>query len=158
MHDARINQKIHGNRYRILNIERHENSKQATTAVRAANATLYNYTTDETISAVVRLGSNPAVEAIAVTRNLQPSLSDEELLEAKQLAIADPIVQSQLRNSGSSGNSTESLTVTHLLAHSENANDACSTHRCIILFFNTAKAVLPVTPVVDLSAQKVQRR
>jgi Cu2+-containing amine oxidase len=153
--DARVGQYMGVRpRYRIVNIERHEEDKgMDTTGGRRADVIIYNYTTDETISAVINLGPNPQVDAIKVTKDLPPALSPEEVEEAKRLALADPAIQAKL---GAAGISEKSLLITHLLASAVQKNDACSTHRCLMLFFNTPDAVLDIKAVVDLSAQRVR--
>jgi Cu2+-containing amine oxidase len=152
--DARVYQAMGiSPQYRIVNIERHEEDKGiAMTGARRADAVMYNYTTDETISCVVNLGANPRVEAMKITKNLPSPLSPEEVDEAKQLALADPSVQARL---GSAGIAEDSLIITHLLARAVQQDAACSTHRCLMLFFNTQEAVLDINVVVDLSAQRV---
>lgn len=159
LNDGRVKQNLGNNsRFRILSVERREQPKDAKFATqRGASVTLYIYTKDETMVVAVRLGNNAGVDALVTTRRAQPALSPEELEEAKQLAMANPAVQFQLGKAGLSGRS-EDLIVTYLFAKSVNEQDACATHRCVILFFNTPNAVLDVTPVVDLSAQRVQVR
>jgi len=143
-------------RYRIVNVERHEEAKAvAVTAPRRADVVLYNYTKDQTISAVVRLAGNPQVDDLTITTEYPPALSPEELEEARQLALADPAVQAKLQLAGVSDTGADSLIVTHLYGRAIDGQDACFTHRCIALFFNTKEALL-FTATVDLSAQRVQ--
>ena len=159
LRDANVQKKLGGKtRFRILSVERHEYPKNETlTAERAANITAYNYNTDEAISAVVGLGSK-AVNNLLATTTLQPSLSPEELAEARQLATADPFVQAKLSSAGVSAADTDSFIVTHLFVRDMEKGHSCATHRCVVLFFNTQDAVLDVTPVVDLSARSVEVR
>jgi Cu2+-containing amine oxidase len=151
--DPRMRQAIGiSSSYRIVNIERHEEDKGiAATGGRRADVIMYNYATDETISCVVNLGSNPRVDAMKITKDLPSALSPEEVNEAKRLALADPIVQARL---GSAGITEHPLIITYLLARVQ-TNPACSTHRCLMLFFNTQDAALDINVVVDLSAQRV---
>ncbi len=151
--DAKLQQYMgQSPRYRIVNIERHEEDKARPMAERRADVVIYKYTTDEAISAVVNLGSSPRVDAIVVTRDLPPALSPEEVEEAKRLAVADPGVQGRL---SAAGIAEQSFIITHLLARAVQRDAACSTHRCVMLFFNTRDAALEINPVVDLSAQRV---
>jgi Cu2+-containing amine oxidase len=148
--DARMRQAIGiSSSYRIVNIERHEEDKGiAAVGARRADVIMYNYATDETITCVVNLGSNPQVDTIIITRDVPSALSPEEVDEAKRLALADPIVRARL---GSAGIAERSLIITFLLAR----DAPCSTHRCLMLFFNTQDAALDITVVVDLRAQRV---
>jgi len=143
------------NRFRIVMVERHEYPKSvALTAERAANVVAYNYTTDVAVSAVVGLGSN-AVKNVVATTGAQPSLSPDELTEARELAIGNPAVQARLASAGAAAD-PESLIVTHLFVKDRAGPRSCAVHRCIVLFFNTTAAALNVTPIVDLSARTVE--
>jgi Cu2+-containing amine oxidase len=154
-----VQEKLGGNkdRFRIVSVERHEQPKDvALTAERAANVVAYDYTTNSAISAVVRLNSNQVGNVVA-TSGAQPSLSEDELAEARQLALANESVQARLSSAGAAGD-TDSLIVTHLLVKDESPQSACAVHRCVMLFFNTKEAAVNVTPIVDLSARNVQVR
>lgn len=154
--DRRANQYLGGNsRYHFVNIERHEEDKSvAGTAERRADVVLYNYTKDETVSAVVRVGTSPRVDAMQIIRDRSPGLSPEEVEEAKQLALADPGVQMKLTAAGISEIANGSLIITYLFAQASDKADACSTHRCVLLYFNTREVAL-LSVVVDLSARRV---
>jgi Cu2+-containing amine oxidase len=143
-------------RYRIMHIVRHEEDKAIQgTAERRADVLLYNYTTDQAVSAVVRLGDTPQVDAMQILNNVEPPVTPEEVAEAKQLALADPGVQARLRAAGLTEDATKSLIVLDLPAAALDQGDACSTHRCVALFFVKPGVILNVNPVVDLSAQRV---
>ena len=103
----------------------------------------------------MRLGSKPAVDAMATTRTQQPALSPEEVAEAQQLALADPVVRERLKGAGVVNNVSSDLIITYLFAKAMNQEDTCSSHRCVLLFFNTKDAVLDINPIIDLSAQEV---
>lgn len=140
--------------YAIVNVERHIESKGARPAGRRADVILYNYTTGETISAVVSLAAPPRVDALRVTRDLPPPLGAEEAEAAQQLALANTAVRSRLQTAGVAV-SDPSLIVTHLFGRSEDANEACSRNRCVVLFFNTRAAFL-FSATVDLTERRVR--
>jgi len=143
-----------GQRVRTTFVERHEESKDAPTGQRRANVVLYNYDTNETISAVVTLRPSPRAEHLTVTQDQPPGLSTEEGEEAKQLALAHPIVQGRLQAVGLAGPGRK-LIITHIRIQAV-APDPCATHRCVILFFNTPDTVLDIQPVVDLTTGRVE--
>lgn len=157
LRDANVLKKLGGKtRFRIVTVERHEYPKNAAlTSQRAANITAYNYNTDEAISAVVGLGTSDVTNVVTTT-GLQPSLSPEELAEARQLATADPSVQAKLSLAGVNAADMDLLMVTHLFLKDNETGGSCAIHRCVVLFFNTQDAVLGVAPIVDLSAQRVE--
>jgi hypothetical protein len=154
--DARARAHVNaGQKTRIVRTERHELGKgRLGPAVRSADVVMYDYTTNETVSAVVSLGNTPRVEQLATTTNRPPALSAEEVSEAKQLALASPAVQSKLAAAGLAGREGE-LMITHMLGVTRNVADPCSRHRCVQLFLNTANAVLDFQPVVDLTDMTV---
>ena len=116
---------------------------------------LYNYDTNETISAVVTLGPRPAVEELTVVPDQPLGLGIEEVEEARQLALAHPTVQEALRASGLTERDRE-LVVTHIRVQTDAPDDPCSTDRCIVLFFNTQDGVLDIEPVVNLTTGEVE--
>lgn len=140
--------------YAIVNVERHVEQKDATSAGRRADVILYSYATNETISAVVGLAGNPRVDALRVTRDLPPPLGAEEVEAARRLALANAAVRSRLQAVGVA-DSDPSLIVTHLLGRTEDARDPCSRNRCVVLFFNTEAAFL-FSAAVDLTERKVR--
>jgi Cu2+-containing amine oxidase len=155
LRDSRVQENLRADvRYRVVNVERHEEDKAVGfLGGRRADVVIYNYKTDETISAVVRLGNTAGVAALVITRDLPPALSKEEVDEGKRLALADATVQEKLREAGV--DDTSSLIITHLLAQALNLEEACSSHRCIQFFFNTEEGALSVQPIADLSAERV---
>ena len=140
-------------------VERREEDKdvrtgQRRTGQRRADVVLYNYDTNETISAVVILAPGPQrVADLAVIRGQPRGLSAEEVQEAQQLALAHPAVQAALQAAGLAGRESE-LIITHMHVRAA-APDRCSTHRCVALSFNTRDAVLGIEPVVDLTTGDV---
>lgn len=151
---ATVRQSLGGNPYyAIVNVERHIESKGAP-AGRRADVILYNYTTNETISAVVSLAAPPRVDALRVTRDLPPPLGAEEADAAKQLALADAAVRTRLQTAGVAA-SDPALIVTHLFGRAEDTRDPCSTNRCVVLFFNTRTAFL-FSAAVDLTERRVR--
>jgi hypothetical protein len=136
-------------------VERREDDKHAPTGHRRADVVLYNYDTNETVSAVVTLGPRPRVEHLTVTQGQPPGLSTQEVEEAKQLALAHPPVQARLQAAGLAGRERD-LIITHLHAQGAAPGDPCATHRCVRLFFNTHEAVLDIEPIVDLTTGDVE--
>ena len=151
---AAVRQSLGGSPYyAIVNVERHIEAKNAP-AGRRADVILYNYTTGETISAVISLTAPPRVDALRATRDMPPPLGAEEAEAAKQLALANAGVRTRLQAAGVA-DSDPSLMVTHLFGRAEDARDACSRDRCVILFFNTRTAFL-FSAAVDLTVRTVQ--
>jgi Cu2+-containing amine oxidase len=149
-------------RVRTVFIERREDDKDVDTGQpradrRRADVVLYNYDTDETISAVVTLGPGPRVEHLAVTPGQPAALGSQEVEEARQLALADPTVQAGLRAAGLLGRESEFI-ITGLRFQPAVLDEPCSTHRCVVLFFNTRDSVLGIEPIVDLTTREVQVR
>jgi Cu2+-containing amine oxidase len=147
-------------RYRILYIQRHEleDKSEDLKAARRADILLYTYTKDESLSAVVRLGEKPKVEAMRFLKSEQPAWTREELDEATNLALADGAVQAKLKAAGITGGAKESLSIFHVPAELAGKEDPCAKHRCVALLFQTGGAVVNLHPVVDLSARKVRLR
>ncbi len=142
-------------RVRTVSVERHEEEKGAPSDQRRADVVMYNYDTDETISAVVTLGARREVEDLTVTPGQAPGLGPEEVEEARQLALAHPAVQAELRATGLTGRERE-LIVTHIRIQTDAPNDPCSTDRCVLLYFNTPDTVLDIEPVVNLTTRQVE--
>jgi Cu2+-containing amine oxidase len=142
-------------RVRTVFVERREDDKDAPTGQRRADVVFYNYDTNETISAVVTLGPRPQVEHLTVTPNPPPGLSTQEVQEAQQLALTHPTVQARLQTAGLAGRESE-LFITHMGVQAAAPSDPCSTHRCVVLFFNTRNAVLNIEPIVDLTTGEVR--
>jgi hypothetical protein len=140
--------------YTIINVERHNEPKGTTAGGRRADVILFNYTTNETISAVVNLAGTPRIDALRVTKEPPPPLGTEETEAAKQMAFANPAVQARLQVAGVAA-SDPSLIVTHLFGRAEDTRDVCSRNRCVVLFFNTAARFL-FPAVVDLTARNVR--
>jgi hypothetical protein len=140
--------------YAIVTIERHLEMKGAESAARRADVILFNYRTNETVSAVVNLAGTPRVDAFRVTRDLPPPLGAEEVETARQLALANTGVRTRLQSAGLA-DSDASLIVTHLFGRAEDATDACATNRCVFLFFNTRTAFL-FAAAVDLTDSSVR--
>jgi len=153
--DARVKEHLADNaRYRIVTVERHDEHKsEVGRRLRRADVVLYNYTKNETISAIVRVAGTGQVDALRVGTGSQPTLSSEETDEAQQLALAQPAVQSKLRSAGVN-DATKGLIITHLAGRALDQPDACATDRCVTLFFNTTDALLFIA-VVDLTTQHV---
>jgi hypothetical protein len=153
--DEEASERLPGNqRVRTVSVERHEEDKGAPTDQLRADVILYNYDTNETIAAVVTLGPSPVVEQLMVTPDQAPGLGAEEVEEARQLALAHPTVQAQLRADDLTGRERE-LMITHIRVQTEAPDDPCSTDRCVVLFFNTPDAVLDIEPVVNLTTGEV---
>src|SRR6185295_14296441 len=76
--------------YTIINVERHNEPKGSASPGRRADVILYNYTTNETISAVVSVAGNPRIDALRVTKEPPPPLGPDETEAAKQMAFASP--------------------------------------------------------------------
>jgi hypothetical protein len=153
--DTRARKSLAGSqRVRTIVVERAEEDKDARTGQRHAQLVLYNYDTNETIAAVVTLGPSPGIKHLTVTRGQPLGVGTEEAEEATRLALAHPTVQARLQAAGLAGRESE-LIITHLLAQPP-APDACATHRCVMLFFNTPDAVLDIEPVVDLTTGEVE--
>jgi Cu2+-containing amine oxidase len=144
-----------GQRIQTVSVERHEEDKNAPPGQRRADVVLYNYDTDETLTAVVALGPRSVVEELEVVPGQPPALAPQEVERAQQLALADPVVQAELRAAGLDGRESE-LFITHLLAHPAEPSDPCWSHRCVMLFLNTPDAVLPIEPIVDLTIGEVE--
>ena len=142
-------------RVQTVLVERHEEDKGVPTGQRRVEVVLYNYDTNETTSAVVALGPEPRVENLAVTRGQPPGVGTQEVEEAQRLALAHPTVQAELRATGLAGRESE-LFVTHMRVQAAAPDDPCSTHRCVVLFFNTRNAVLGIEPIVDLTTREVR--
>jgi Cu2+-containing amine oxidase len=154
--DNRARRVLAGNqRVRTIFVERYEEDKNAPTGQRRAHIVLYNYDTNETLSAVVTLEPRPWVDHLTVTKSQPPVVSTQEVDEAKQLALNHPTVRARLWTAGLAGRESE-LIITHLLARATAPDDPCSTHRCIALFFNTHDAVLGIEPIVDLTTGEVE--
>lgn len=153
--DGRVRTRLaKGHRIRTVLVERREEEKGAPSGRRRADVVRYNYDTKETISAVVTLGPEPQVDHLTVTRGQPPGLGTEEIEEAKQLALAHPTVQAELRAAGQAGRESE-LIITHIRVQAATRGDPCSTDRCVVLFFNTRDAVLDIEPIVNLTTREV---
>jgi hypothetical protein len=140
--------------YTIINVERHIEPKGVTAAGRRADVMLFNYTTNETISAVVSVAGSPRIDALRVTKDPPPPLGVEETDAARQMAFANGAVQARLQGAGVAA-SDPSLIVTHLFGRAEDTRDVCSRNRCVVLFFNTrAQFLFPA--VVDLTERTVR--
>jgi hypothetical protein len=141
--------------YTIINVERHNEPKGTTSSGRRADVILYNYTTNETISAVVSVaGGSPRIDAMRVTKDPPPPLGADETEAARQMALANPAVQTRLLGAGVAA-SDPSLIVTHLFGRTDDTRDPCAKNRCVLLFFNTpAQFLFPA--VVDLTERKVR--
>jgi Cu2+-containing amine oxidase len=137
-------------RVEVVSVDRHEEDDE-----RSADVILYNYDTEETIAAVVTLEPRPVVEEVAVTPEQAPGLGTEEVEQAQQLALADPTVQAELR---AIGVTERELIITHIRFQTEAPDDPCSTDRCVLLFFDTADAVLDIEPIVNLTTGEVAIR
>jgi Cu2+-containing amine oxidase len=137
-------------RVEVVSVDRHEEDDE-----RSADVILYNYDTEETIAAVVTLEPSPQVEEVAVTPEQAPGLGTEEVEQAQQLALADPTVQAELR---AIGVTERELIITHIRFQTEAPDDPCSTDRCVLLFFDTADAVLDIEPIVNLTTGEVAIR
>ncbi|MGH6898929.1 MAG: hypothetical protein ACREJ5_20670 [Geminicoccaceae bacterium] len=137
-----------------VSVDRHEEDEDAPADQRRADVILYNYDTNETIAAVVTLDPRPQVEELMVTPDQAPGLGTEEVEEARQLALADPTVQAELRANDLTGRERE-LIITHIRFQTQVPDDPCSTDRCVLLFFNTPEAVLDIEPVVNLTTGEV---
>jgi len=144
-------------RVRTVYFERRVEDKGAPSGQRRADVVLYNYNTNETISAVVALSPRQQIEQLTVTQGQPPGLGTEEVAEAQQLALADPAVQAELRAAGLAGRESE-LIITHIRVRTDAPDDPCATNRCVLLFFNTPDAVLRLQPIVDLTTGEVQLR
>jgi Cu2+-containing amine oxidase len=142
-------------RVRTVSVERHEDDKGAPPGQRRADVVLYNYDTNETISAVVALDPRPRIEHFTVTPDQPPGLGTQEVEEAQQLALAHPTVQAELREAGLAGRESEFL-ITHIRVQAAAPGDPCSTDRCVALFFNTRDAVLDIQPIVNLTTGEVE--
>ena len=142
-------------RVRTVSVERHEEDKDAPAGRRRADVTLYNYDTNETISAIVTLGASPQVEDMTVTAGQPPGLGSREVEEARRLALAHPAVQAELRANGLAGSASD-LFITHIRVQPAAPGDPCSTDRCVVLFFNTRDAVLEIEPIVNLTTGEVE--
>ncbi|MGH9198843.1 MAG: hypothetical protein ACRD1T_24335 [Acidimicrobiia bacterium] len=155
LNDLRVRQSLGSNpRYVIINVERHNEDKSLVTGRRRADVMLYNYTTDETTTAVVNLAGTPAIDAIRVTKDMPPPLGAEEVETATQLALANSAVQSRLQSAGVAGSDPQ-LIVTHLFGRTDDTSDPCSKNRCVLLFFNTESAFL-FSAAVDLTERRVR--
>jgi Cu2+-containing amine oxidase len=149
-------------RVRTVFVERREDDKDMDTGQpradrRRADVVLYNYDTDETISAVVTLGPAPRVEHLVVTAGQPAALGSQEVEEARRVALADATVQAAIKAAGLLGRDSE-LIVTGLRYQPAVSDEICSTHRCVVLFFNTRDSVLGIEPIVDLTTREVQVR
>lgn len=144
-------------RVRTVYVERRVEDKGAPPGQRRADVVLYNYDTDETISAVVTLSPRQRIEQLTVIQGQPPGLGPEEVAEAQQLALADPAVQAELRAAGLAGRESE-LIITQIGVRTDDPDDPCATHRCVLLFFNTQDTVLRLQPIVDLTTGEVQLR
>ena len=140
--------------YTIINVERHNEPKGVAPPGRRADVMLYNYTTNETITAVVSVAGSPRIDALRVTKEPPPPLGADETEAAKQMAFANPAVQTRLRDAGVAA-SDPSLIVTHLFGRTEDTRDPCAKNRCVVLFFNTP-AKFPFPAVVDLTERRVR--
>ena len=144
-----------GQRVRTVSVERHEDDKGAPTGQRRADVVLYNYDTNETISAIVALDPMPRIEHLTVIRDQPPGLGIQEVEEAQQLALGHPTVQAELQAAGLAGRESD-LLITHIRVQAAAPGDPCSTDRCVALFFNTRDAVLDIQPVVNLTTGEVE--
>jgi Cu2+-containing amine oxidase len=144
-----------GQRVRTVYIERRVEDKGAPRGQRRADVVLYNYDTNETISAVVALGPRQRIEQLTVTRGQPLGLGTQEVEEAQQLALAHPAVQAELRAAGLAGRESE-LIITSMRIQTVAPGDPCSSDRCVTLFFNTRDAVLDIQPVVNLTTGEVE--
>jgi Cu2+-containing amine oxidase len=138
-----------------VSVERHEEAKGTSAGERRADVVLYNYDTNETLSAVVTLGPRQRVEELRVAPDQAPGLGVQEVEEAEQLALANPIVQAELRAAGLTGREQE-LHIAHIMAQAVSPDDPCSTDRCVVLFFSTPDFTLDIEPVVNLTTGQVE--
>jgi hypothetical protein len=148
-------QVLSGQRVQAVTVERHEEGKDAPAGQRRADVVWYNYDTNETVSAVVSLADGPQLDELTVSEGPPIGFGREELEEARQLALAHPTVQAELRAAGLAGREGE-LVVTHMQVQAVSPDDPCRTDRCVALFLNTRDAVLGVQPIVNLTTREVE--
>jgi len=154
--DAAVKQRLaNETKFRILYIVRHEFDKSEEAPPRRADVLGYLYTTDDTLSAVVRLGPDPLVEALSVFKSPKPAFNRDEVTEATRLALADPGVRAGLKAAGIAQEAQSKLRVLSWPVEEASKNDPCARHRCVALAFHTATGPVNLRPIVDLSAQRV---
>lgn len=137
---------------------------------RWADTTAYDYTTDELITTVVDLDNNQVLSTKR-TKNMQPPMSEKEILRAIGI-VFDDAEERGILNAEFSRITGGTLTSIDQLQHKaftffsdsmpnvvNNATIACGAQRCAqLLLYTHDNIVFEVSPIVNLSAGLVTQR
>lgn len=151
MRDQKVTRRLEGVRFRVVGADwRHDKLADAMpTALRLAEVGIYDYDHNVLVVPVVDIYTSAVVD-IEERPGLQPPLTEEEIEEAKAIALADPQFESLKRRRG--------LAVTAFPARAAfNESHPAYGHRCFRLYFWTSgKRPQQIgQAVVDLSTRQL---
>lgn len=137
---------------------------------RWADATAYDYRTDELVTTIVDLDNNQVLSTRR-DKNLQPPLAANEIKRALEIVLQDDeerrILNSEFtRITGEVLSSIDQLQYKAFTFFSDSmpnavndASSSCGTHRCAqLLLYTHDNIVFEVSPIVNLSAGVVTQR